>query len=116
MGAFNWSGCPTESNEWIKVGINLAVIVCDGPLPVKLNELGETLRDGERLTEALAETLGDRETELLGEAERLKADYDTSSNVHEEKSRLQTALNDTMKKYAGLEKQLVRKIECCGSY
>ena len=45
----------------------------------------------------------------LGEAERLKADYDTSSNVHEEKSRLQTALNDTMKKYAGLEKQLVKK-------
>lgn len=42
----------------------------------------------------------------LGEAEKVKAVLDSNSNVHEEKSRLQTALNDTMKKFAGLEKQL----------
>ena len=42
----------------------------------------------------------------LGEAEKNKAKLDATSSVHEEKSRLQSALNDTMKKYAALEKQI----------
>ena len=42
----------------------------------------------------------------LGEAEILKAKVDTNASAHEEKSRLQSALNDMMKKKSGLEKQL----------
>ena len=42
----------------------------------------------------------------LGDVEKNKAKLDATSSVHEEKSRLQTALNDTMKKYAALEKQI----------
>jgi len=45
----------------------------------------------------------------LGEAEILKAKVDTNASAHEEKSRLQTALNDMMKKKSGLEKQLEEK-------
>ena len=42
----------------------------------------------------------------LGNVEKNKAKLDATSSVHEEKSRLQSALNDTMKKYAALEKQI----------
>jgi uncharacterized protein (DUF342 family) len=41
--------------------------------------------------------------------EDVKAKLDLNSDIHEEKSRLQSALNDNMKKYTALEKQLKAK-------
>jgi chromosome segregation ATPase len=45
----------------------------------------------------------------LSEAQNVKLKADMSASVHEEKSRLQSALNDMMKKKATLEKDLQEK-------
>jgi len=44
------------------------------------------------------------------EAVQVKAQLDGTATLHEEKSRLQTALNDTMKKNTGLQKEIEAKI------
>jgi chromosome condensin MukBEF ATPase and DNA-binding subunit MukB len=45
----------------------------------------------------------------LSEAQNIKMKADMSASVHEEKSRLQSALNDSMKKKVELEKTLQEK-------
>jgi predicted nuclease with TOPRIM domain len=47
--------------------------------------------------------------EQLSEAQSNKVKADISASVHEEKSRLQSALNDMMKKKSSMEKELQEK-------
>ena len=47
--------------------------------------------------------------EELGQIDSYKAKADQNDSAHEEKSRLQSALNDAMKKSSGLQKELDKK-------
>ena len=67
------------------------------------SELEEANRRLQNQLETLANQIRDAETY------KMKAEQNTSA--HEEKSRIQTALNDTMKKLAGVTKELEEKKE-----
>lgn len=65
------------------------------------------LEDANRRLQNQLETLANQ----IRDAETYKMKAEQNTSAHEEKSRIQTALNDTMKKLAGVTKELEEKKE-----